>query len=115
MNLKFSSRGVRLRVSIEEARLLARSGQLEERIAFPEEGMVIEIRLTNELFQPALFSFSEGRALAILREREFLDLLESRPSRELALEAELDCDDERTKFVFEIDLFSRKATKEARL
>ena len=115
MNLKFSSRGVRLRVSLEEARVLANRRQLAELIAFPEQGIEIEIRVTNELCQPASFYFSQNKALAILREREFLDLLKSRPARDLSIQAELSCEESTMKFVFEIDLFSRKATKEARV
>lgn len=110
MNLRFSPESVRLRVSLEEARALERDKRLVQRVVLPDVAVSMEVVVSTEQEQAATFCFSEQRALASLREKDFLALLGEKPSRDSCIRADWSSTGEHlAEFVFEIDLFSRAA------
>lgn len=109
MNIRFAPDSVRLRVSSDEALRLAREGKLTAAIALPEQELLLEISLVRTQDQPATFRYQGFAARANLREKEFLALLESEPSRQSGMRVPLGAPGTGPpEFVFEIDLFSRK-------
>ena len=109
MNLRLSPESVRLRVSLDEARALERERTLTQRIPLAAQEITIELLLVQQQAEAAKFSFVGQTARALIREREFLDLLAERPSEESSIQATPNSTDKSPlSFVFEIDLFSRK-------
>jgi len=112
VNIRLSPESVRLRVSLEEARALERERKLVQRIPLVAQEIAIELLLVQQQAEAAKFSFVGQTARALIREREFFDLLAERPSEESSIQATLSSTSTPPLyFIFEIDLFSRKETK----
>lgn len=112
MNLRFSSKDVRLRINLQEALLLKEAKHFEEIIYLPENQLSVRITIDEHLSSPATFSFMHNTAAVFLRESDFSKLLADRPSRDSAIIHELSYE-QKLSFIFEIDLFTRKGSKES--
>lgn len=114
MNIRFAPDSVRIRISLDEVRVLERAKLLIQKIPFVEEEMSIEVSLERDRSESASFCFLGHVVRVVLREQDFRELLSDKASRNSCIRISLGSRSEMPlEFVFEIDLHSKKQKKEA--
>lgn len=118
MNLRLDSKSIRVRVSLEEAKMLSRSGRIQESLPLPSGHLLLELTGTEQEKLSLCATGSQWINLGVPRSvlNNLLLVKESgRPSSKKALEArETVCfGSEPIELRFEIDCFTAmKNTKE---
>ncbi len=107
VNIRFDSRSVRVRVSLEEAMTLNQNGRLVEN--FASGNLSVEISLALDQDTAMRYHFEGKRVELTVRKRDLTELLLVRPSREESIRTEvIETRAEPIEVIFEIDLFTRK-------
>lgn len=112
MNIRISPESVRIRVNLEEAQVLKEEGVLSQKVRFFEGEMTMEVEIIFHQGKAIKFFYTGWCAKTVLREAEFLRLLEAKPDKENRIVDSIDSSDfDATRVIFEIDLFAKKVLK----
>jgi hypothetical protein len=113
MNIRFNENSVRVRVTLEEARKLETKKKLVSHVCLSDGDLFMEVLLSKQQDKAINFSFSNNAAIMTIMEKEFYNHLEDRPSRNSFIKyTHSNPSGSETEYVFEIDLFSRKKSRE---
>lgn len=108
MNLRFSSKDIRLRVTQEEALRLSDNGSLSESLPLPVSKLEVEISVVEDLTTGVSFLF-EGNCVSVAVDKIALEsILNTDSPQNDSISVRIS---DELSFAFEIDLFSRKKAK----